>query len=120
MKSTLALLALLGLAAASAPAVAPAAQSCTQPDKPAGVLSLPTVHFPAFHGSSPAHGTIVLRVDLNARGEMVGHEFMETSGNPHLDLAALQAAHRAKFSPEVVNCRPVAGSYLFVVVFPES
>lgn len=94
------------------------AQTCTQPNKPAGVAELPKLDFPPIR-HSPAHGTVVLRVDISAKGELVGHEFLETTGNPNLDMAALRGAHQVHYTPEILDCKPTAGSYLFVVVFPE-
>lgn len=93
-----------------------AAQTCPQRNKPAGVLEVPKIDFPAIK-HSPSHGTVVIRVDLSPQGEMIGHKFMETTGNPNLDMEALTVAHRVKYSPEIINCKPVGGSYLFVVDF---
>lgn len=103
----------------SASALPAFAQTCPQPNKPAGVKEMPQISFPTIK-HSPAHGTVVLRVDISSKGELVGHDFLETTGNSNLDMEALQAAHRVQYTPELINCKPTAGSYLFVVVFPQS
>ncbi|MDE2480745.1 MAG: TonB family protein [bacterium] len=101
--------------ALSAPA---AAATCPVPNKAVDVSNIPKIDFPTTK-TSPAHGTVVLHLDISAEGTVTTHKVLESTGNKDLDLAALQAARRATYTPELIECKPVAGSYLFVVVFPE-
>ncbi len=94
------------------------AQTCPEPNKAAGITEVPTIHFPAL-SRSPVHGTVVIRVHLSDTGELTGYDFVESTGNHELDLAALKAARGVKYTPELIECKPVPGSYLFVVVFPQ-
>lgn len=105
--------------ALSAAFVLPAsAQTCPEPNKAAGVAEVPTVNFPTVE-HSPAHGTVVIRVKLSDKGDLVGYDFVESTGNKSLDMTALKAARSVKYTPELIDCKAVPGTYLFVVVFPQ-
>jgi TonB family protein len=62
-------------------------------------------------------GTTEVQVDLDATGTIVGTAVAKSSGIPALDRVALRAAQNSVFRPEVDDCQPVGGSYLFIVDF---
>lgn len=64
-----------------------------------------------------ATGIAQVRIDLAATGALEREMLFSGSGNPWLDGTALSSAKSAKFTPEIVNCSPVAGSYLYEVDF---
>jgi TonB family protein len=99
-------------------AVAPAAAAtCAQPNKPASLAEKPITYSPTVK-SGAGSGTVMIKMDISADGKVTGHEFMEHSGTQALDIAALRTANQVQYTPEMMNCKPVAGSYLFVMVFP--
>jgi TonB family protein len=62
-------------------------------------------------------GTTLVRIDLTAKGTLGGEALFKSSGNAWLDRAALQSPKMARFTPEIVNCAAVGGSYLYEVYF---
>jgi len=41
----------------------------------------------------------------------------QASGNTSLDRAALEAARASQYTPKIVNCQPVAGTFVFRTTF---
>src|SRR5690606_24490258 len=62
-------------------------------------------------------GTTVLVVDVDAEGGVSGLKIDRSSGDPRLDSAALEAASRWKFKPEIKGGKPVAGQVRVPVQF---
>jgi TonB family protein len=59
----------------------------------------------------------VIRVALADTGATRNATIFESSGNQFLDRAALLAAFQQTYSPQIVGCQPVGGSYLITVDF---
>jgi TonB family protein len=91
---------------------------CTQADRPAAIdaafFEVPTIA-QAMHAS----GESLVRIDLDAAGQLRTASLQRSSGNRWLDLAALQTAHLSRYRPEVQNCARIGGSYLIAVVVSE-
>jgi TonB family protein len=62
-------------------------------------------------------GTSQVKIDLAETGDLKAASLFASSGNDVLDDAALRSAKLSRYSPETVNCRRVAGSYLLEVEF---
>jgi TonB family protein len=58
-----------------------------------------------------------VRVDLTQTGAVRAVSIARSTGDPALDAAALEAARRSTYAPEVTDCAPQPGSYLFRVEF---
>jgi TonB family protein len=56
-------------------------------------------------------------VSLDASGRVTAEQVIQSSGVLALDQAALRAARESKYAPRMVDCKPVAGRYLFKVTF---
>ncbi len=84
---------------------------------PAGVYDHPYYDRPPITDELGAHGTAVVKIDLSATGMLAHEELYASSGNWWLDDAALRSARLTRFTPEVIGCRGVAGSYLYRVDF---
>jgi len=69
---------------------------------------------PAVRGLA---GSATVTLTLDARGNVTGATILTGSGSSAVDRAALAASRTLKFVPEMVDCRPVAGSYVTVVAF---
>jgi TonB family protein len=93
--------------------------SCDVPNVPATTLDGVPPETPVIAANLHLTGTTVVEVNLDAHGTVVGATVAVPSGSPILDRAALAAAEASSFRPERRDCLPVAGSYLFDVVFPE-
>jgi hypothetical protein len=86
-------------------------------NRPAAIDGEMYVDVPEIASLQGVTGTSLVRIDLTATGALSGEALFETSGNPWLDGAALQSPRMARFIPEVANCVPVGGSYLYEVAF---
>ena len=58
-------------------------------------------------------GTLIGFVTLDASGKVVTAVIERGTGSTLLDNAAVAAAQESSFSPEIDDCRPVGGTYLF-------
>jgi TonB family protein len=89
--------------------------ACSAPDVPARTV---VVEPPSVPDSVPQNGaTAKIRVDLDASGSVRGVSVYESTGSMELDRAALSAARESRYAPEGIECKKVAGSYLFTVDF---
>ena len=50
---------------------------------------------------------------------MLKASVVKSSGNAALDNAAVVAAQDSTYAPDVVDCKPVAGTYLFHADFTD-
>lgn len=86
-------------------------------NKPAALDGQAYVDLPEIPALQSVSGTTLVRIDLTAKGTLAGEALFATSGNMWLDRAALDSPKTARFTPEMVNCAPVGGSYLYEVDF---
>jgi TonB family protein len=61
-------------------------------------------------------GTVSVMVSLDANSKLV-NATVQKSASGLLNNAALQAARASTFATEIVDCKPVAAQYLYVVEF---
>jgi TonB family protein len=62
----------------------------------------------------PSHKvSAIVEVTVAPDGKAAAARIYRSSGDPNVDRAVLAAAETTKYSPKVVNCAPVRGSYLF-------
>jgi protein TonB len=100
----------------TAPPATPAATpkpACAQPHVDATVTRPVEPDYPDMARQQGATGTVQVKVTLTAGGGVSSASVYRTSGNQSLDNAAVAAAQQSSYSPEIDNCQPVAGSYLF-------
>jgi protein TonB len=79
---------------------------------PSPIAGMDTNRAPVYPASAlrrREQGRVVLRVRVSAEGTPADIEFAVTSGNPHLDAAALAAVRQWRFMPARQAGRPVAG-----------
>lgn len=92
--------------------------SAPQPcNKPAAIVGDAYADMPAIASMQGVTGTTRVRIDLTFAGNLSGIALFDSSGNPWLDRAAVSSAESARFTPEIANCEPVGGSYLYEVDF---
>jgi TonB family protein len=60
-----------------------------------------------------AGGSVILAVTIAPNGSVTGLSLRKSSGNAQIDRSVLDAARHSKYSPKLVDCKAVAGSYLF-------
>ncbi|MBV8529968.1 MAG: TonB family protein [Candidatus Eremiobacteraeota bacterium] len=90
------------------------AATCAHPNAEATVVNAVAPTMP--HGTS-GHGTVNVAVTIGADGHVLRATVAHSSGNASIDQAVVEAARRSTYSPKVVNCTPVQGSYLFHVEY---
>jgi protein TonB len=93
--------------------------SCEAANVTASTIYAEQPETPAVATTMHLTGTTLVQVDLDSAGSIVGTSVAKSSGTPLLDRAALVAARASTFRPEMKNCAPVGGSYIFEVQFPE-
>lgn len=60
---------------------------------------------------------VLVAADIGPSGNFIGGYIVKSSRNTAIDEAALDAARASTYSPKVVNCKPVRGSYYFRITF---
>jgi TonB family protein len=87
--------------------------ACNHPAQPT-YLSPPV--YPRGHFTNkPVQ--VELRIEIAPDGTIANGNVATSSGDAAFDAAAIQAAELSRFEPKKVNCRPVAGTYIFKVTF---
>ena len=136
MKPTASSLTLLfALAAGTVPASAAVAISLapsTGAQRPINAATLSTCHsrdidaaisepnlpvLPTIAAEQGATGTTLVKIRIGATGSLLSSTVFATSGNPHIDRAALVAARASRYTPAVHECAVTAASYLLRVDF---
>jgi TonB family protein len=104
---------------ASAPAMsvsAPAATgwavaaACAKPNVDAKVIEPVEPQMP--HGLK-AGGSVILAVTIAPSGSVTGLSLRKSSGNAQIDRSVAEAALHSTYSPKLVDCKAITGSYLF-------
>jgi TonB family protein len=72
---------------------------------------------PAMAKEQGLSGTAQVQVNLSASGQVLGAKIFASTGSSVLDSAAVEAAKRTTYTPKIVDCDRVPGSYLFRVDF---
>ena len=91
--------------------------TCGSADRDAAITGPAFVEYPAIAQMQGVGGETLVRVDLSSAGNLRGVSLDQSSGNRWLDGAALAVARTIRFTPEIANCLPVAGSYALSVRF---
>jgi TonB family protein len=90
------------------------AAACAKPDVDAAVIS-PAM--PQKPQSLTVRESATMLVTIAPNGSVVSVLISKSSGNAAIDKAVAVAARQSKYSPKLVNCRPVQGTYLFYASF---
>jgi protein TonB len=120
MAATLAFMPLVATGASAA--ITPPAQvaeACAVPEAAATTTFSAQAEAPPIATTMHLSGTTAVEIDIDAAGNVLNATVNKTSGFPVLDVAALDAARKSTFRSAIHDCAPVAGSYLFLVDFPE-
>lgn len=91
-----------------------AAAACANPSVDATVTSPAMPKMP--HGLN-VKGSATMLVTIAPNGSVVSVLISKSSGNAAIDKAVADAAAQSKYSPKLVNCEPVQGTYLFYASF---
>jgi protein TonB len=95
-----------------------ASAACTQPNAAAALAVEPSPPeiAPAARTEGTS-GTALVRVQLDATGQVTNAGVTQSSGNTSLDLVAVAMARDARYTPALHDCKPIAGAYTFSVKF---
>jgi protein TonB len=96
---------------------ATAAPACARPHVDALATVKVEPDYPEMARQQGAVGTTTVKVSLSQTGAVTGASVYRSSGNAQLDMAAVRAARSSSYRPEIDNCEPVGGDYLFVATF---
>lgn len=101
----------------ASPAPTPTKPACAVPNAAAVATNPVTPDMPEIARQMGASGTAQVQVSLDANGSVTAAKIYTSTHNAALDKAAIQAAQQSKYRPDIVNCVPTAGNYLFKVTF---
>lgn len=88
--------------------------SCAVPNADAAIKGQAVEpDYPDIARQQGLQGTAQIKVTLSAQGSVTGVTVYKSAGSAALDQAALNAAKQTSYTPEIVNCVPTGGSYLF-------
>jgi TonB family protein len=90
--------------------------TCDRPDVAARTIVVADPEMPIMARERNVTGTVDVRVDLSETGAVRSVSIANTP-DAMLDQAALDAARRSTYAPEIVDCKAQSGSYLFRVEF---
>ncbi len=120
------MLAIMALTLASfAPAIAFGPQTSNTPQTlvtPAVVPTNACSHLARYLGGPPPETSLPpgfkaqVLVRVSPSGKVVGTTVSKFSGNAGFDRAVVVAAQKGTYAPEVQNCKPVTGAYMFDAV----
>jgi periplasmic protein TonB len=91
--------------------------SCAQPHADARIVHAIEPEYPDPARERGLTGTTQIEVTLAETGAVIDARVYAGSGSRILDDAALAAARRSTYSPEIDDCKNVGGSYLFRAEF---
>jgi TonB family protein len=106
-----------GVAAAAATLASTSTATCPLRYRPLHGGDSATPVYPPAAAAQHASGTVRVEIDLAADGSVLDATLYQSSGNPFLDAAALDAAPNRAYLPEIFRCEPIAGTYLYRTVF---
>jgi protein TonB len=95
----------------------PAAPVAEPPRFDLAYLNNPAPAYPDFARRAHEQGTVILRVRVDASGQVAGIEIHKSSGSQRLDDAALAAVRRWRFVPARSGDRAIAAIALVPVDF---
>ncbi len=96
------------IAFAPQPSIKPIIVASTACSKPARYLTGPPPQV-----ARPVGLKAQALVHLSPSGQVMSTAISKSSGNAAFDRAVLDAAKKGTYAPEVQNCKPVTGTYLF-------
>jgi periplasmic protein TonB len=101
----------------TAVAVASAAP-CAKSNADAAVIGdPPPPDVPNAARAQATSGIALIRIQLDASGDVTGAEISRSTGNSSLDLVAMEMARGARYAPATHDCKPVPGEYTYSVKF---
>lgn len=100
------------------PAPVPRAPAVVEPPRfDLAYLNNPAPAYPVFAKRAREQGVVMLRVRVDASGNVEGIDIHKSSGSDRLDKAALAAVRQWRFVPARQGNRPVAGVALVPINF---
>ncbi len=88
--------------------------ACAEPFVDAKIAGLPVQpDYPTIARNLGQTGTVRIRVALDPDGTVVNATIARSSGSVILDAAALTAAQKTRYAPQIFRCERIPGSYTF-------
>ena len=92
------------------------AASCPNPNREAWVVKQ-AVPDPDLARREDVYSMVLVEVRVGANADVLSATIYKSSGNVVVDRAAIASARQSTYEPKLVNCVPVAGDYLFRILF---
>ena len=90
---------------------------CSAPYVEAATIEKYAPEMPEIAKEQGLSGSAQVEVNLSASGQVTAAKIYVSTGSTALDNAAIEAARRTTYTPKIVDCDRVPGSYLFRVDF---
>jgi TonB family protein len=87
--------------------------SCRAPYRDAEAIKAVTPAYPGMAAQQNAVGTVLVQLGLDAQGVVSDAVILRSSGNDLLDGAALDAARKSIYRPEIFHCEQFPGNFVF-------
>jgi hypothetical protein len=102
------------------PAVPASAGGCAQPNSDAHTIKVVEAKYTPLAAVAATQGTVDVKVTLTETGDVRSAKvYRQTVGDrpgaADLIRASILAAGTSTYAPEVINCRPISGKYLFKI-----
>ena len=92
--------------------------SCPDPNRDAVASNVVSPEYPdSVGGTGLGKVAVLVAVTIDASGSVSDARISQSSGNGLVDQAALRAARDSSYKPQLVNCVPSPGTYIFRAEF---
>ena len=100
-------------ASTESPSPVASAAACDVPNARPRVLQLVKPTYTRYMEENHKAGVVDVLVYIDDHGIVVKAEIYHSAGDVYLDGATYDAAVATKYAPEIKNCVPVAGKYIY-------
>lgn len=106
----------VGLPVSASPIAQATVAACPQPDQDAHTVTLAAPEYPPLAEQEGAGERVVqVAVTISPAGSVVNEAIVSTSGIASIDRDALRVARETTYAPRIEDCRPVQGTYKYVI-----
>ena len=78
---------------------------------------IPRPKYPLSSRRNKEEGTVVFKISLNSKGDMINYKIIKSSGYKKLDKQAEISVKSAKFQPALNNGKPVSSDFELKITF---
>jgi TonB family protein len=89
-------------------------RTCVMPDRPPSIANAAEAEYPDLERTvGMGYFIVTVAVIIGQAGNVLKTTVLQSSSNVLIDGAAIQAARKSTYAPEIRDCKPVTASYIF-------